>query len=302
MWFCSFPFGIAHHLAKSSRVVISGCWLFIIYLIGALVWGISLLRHCFAEFAFSLQYWNTTLQAFIIKIGDVASWQGSGLYICFRSIIILSGSSELQFQRFSSWWIWPEKRFRRGIFTQMKSDLTTRCCARSDLICVESAQMMIGICWMIVPSRVTPLVLLFVQSKLPCGGFWDLLCWFCGAESMENKLLMTRLLQTIPHIIDRGFSMVLELSHQANIQNFLPRNRASIKWIVWLAKGFVRITAKTLTITQPSVFLTWPLHRVTWLSGLVNWAKPAGGDIITQKWLNLSMLEWYSSKNITQSI
>ena len=139
MWFSSSSFAIAHHSAKSSRVLISGRGFFIISLIGALVRGISSSRGCFAVFAFSSHYWSTSFQAFVRKICKAPSWQFNCRYACLRPIIAVSGSSELTFPRLPSWWIWSEKWFRRCIFTKLKSDSSKRCCAMSDLICVLSS-------------------------------------------------------------------------------------------------------------------------------------------------------------------
>ena len=139
MWFRSSPFGIAHHLAESSTVLISGCGLLIIRLIGALVRGISLPRHCFAAFAFSSRYWNTSFRACFVKIWKAASWRFDCWYACLRSVIASSGSSELIVKRLPSWHGWSEKWFRRCIFTKLKSDSSTRCCAISDLLCILSS-------------------------------------------------------------------------------------------------------------------------------------------------------------------
>jgi len=139
MWFCSSPFRIAHHSAKSSRVLTSGRRFFIIRLIGALVKGISSLWWCFAGFACSSRYWNTSFWAFLRKIWKAASWRFACQLTCLRSIITFSGSSEVIFKRLPGWWIYSEKWFRRCIFTKLKSDLSTRCCAISDWICVLSA-------------------------------------------------------------------------------------------------------------------------------------------------------------------
>jgi len=54
---------------------------------------------------------------------------------------------------------------------------------------------------MIVPSGVTLLFFLFVQSKLLFQGFRDLLCRFTGAESNENILVTMKLLQIIIHVL-----------------------------------------------------------------------------------------------------
>jgi len=141
MWFCSSPFGIADHSAKSSRVLISGGGFFIIRLIGALDSGISSSRHCFAAFPISSRYWNISFRAFVCKIWKEESWRFDCRYACLRSIIVFSGSSELTFKRLPSWQIWSEKWFRRCIFTKLKSDSSTRCWAISDSIWVLSSSM-----------------------------------------------------------------------------------------------------------------------------------------------------------------
>ena len=139
MWFCSSPFGIAHHSTESSRVLISGRVLFIIRLMGALVRGISLSRCCFAAFAFSSRYWNTSSRAFVCPIWKAASWLFDCRYPCSRSIVAFSGRSELTFKRLPSWRIRSEKWFNRCILTKLKSDSSTRCCAISDSIRVVSS-------------------------------------------------------------------------------------------------------------------------------------------------------------------
>ena len=135
-WFYTSPFGIVHHSARSSRVLISGRGFFIICLIGTFVRGISLSLCCFAAFAFSSPYWNTIFRAFVSKLWKAAWWWFDYQYACLRSIIALSGSSELAFKRLPSWPIWSEEWFRRCIFSKLKSISWTRCCAISVLICV----------------------------------------------------------------------------------------------------------------------------------------------------------------------
>jgi len=139
MWSCSCSFGIAHRSAESSRVLISGCGFFIICLIGYFVRGISLSRLCVPAFAFSTRYWNTSFRVFFGKTRKAASWWLDWRYACSISLIALSGSSELAFKRLPSWRIWSEYWFTRCIFTQSKSDLSTRCCALSDSFFVLSS-------------------------------------------------------------------------------------------------------------------------------------------------------------------
>jgi len=141
MWFCSSPFRIAHHSAKSSRVVISGCGFVITRLIGALVRGILSSRRCFPVFAFISRHWNTCIWSFVRKLCKAAPWRFDCRFACWRSIIAFPGNSELTVERLPSWRISSEKWFRRCIFTMLKSNLLTRCCAISDSICVFSSLM-----------------------------------------------------------------------------------------------------------------------------------------------------------------
>jgi len=139
MWVCSTPFGIAHHLANSSRVSISGCGFFIIYLTGELDKAISSLQHCFAAFAVGYPCWNTSFWAFIHKIWKASSWLFNCQCACLWSIIPFSGTSEIAFQRLTSGPIWSVKRFSAYILTKMKSDSLKRCCVISDSISVSSS-------------------------------------------------------------------------------------------------------------------------------------------------------------------
>jgi hypothetical protein len=126
------PYGITQHSHKSSRVLISGCRFFIFHLRGALVRDISMWWYCFAVFAFSSRYWNTSSWAFDSQNLDVVSLQFDFQYACVRYIITSSGSSEHTFKRFPSWGIWSAKWFRRCVFTKLKPDSSTRCHAVSD--------------------------------------------------------------------------------------------------------------------------------------------------------------------------
>jgi len=141
MRFCSSPLGIARDLAKSSRVLISHHWLFIICLIGAVVKGISLLWWCYAECAFSSHCWNSFFHAIIHKIWKAAPWGLDSWYACLRSIIALSGSLVLAFMRWRSWRIWSEKWLSKCILTTLKTDLFMRWYALSKWICIVSQSM-----------------------------------------------------------------------------------------------------------------------------------------------------------------
>jgi len=127
------------HLAKSSRVLISGLGFFIICLIGASVRGISLSHSCFAAYAFSTQDWNTSFWAFIHRVWMVTSCQFDCQYACLSYIIALSGSSEHLYIRLSRSQIWSEYLVRSCIFTKLKSDSLMRWCATSYFRCFLSS-------------------------------------------------------------------------------------------------------------------------------------------------------------------
>jgi len=188
MWFCSSPFGIAHHSAKSSRVLISGRGFFIIRLIGPLVTGISPLWRCLAAFAFSSRDCNTSFRVFVRKIWNAASWRFDCRYACLISIITYSGSSELAFKRLPSWQIWSGKWFRRCIITKMKSDSSTRCCAISDLVYVLSSSMR---------RCLAAAERLFQAWSLPCSSWLSKVsCFFKASETFFVDLLARNWLKT----------------------------------------------------------------------------------------------------------
>jgi len=110
-----------------ARVLISGCRFFASHLIGALVRGISSSQHCFAVFAFSSRFRNSSFLAFVWNIWKAASWWFDCQYASLISIIALCGNSELAFKRLPSWRIWSEKWFRRCTFEKLKCDLLTWC-------------------------------------------------------------------------------------------------------------------------------------------------------------------------------
>jgi len=139
MWFCSSHFGNAHQSAKSSRVLISGHGFFIIRLMKTLVRAASALRCAFAAAASVSGYRNTSSRAFIHTIWMAASLQSDCWYAWVLSILAHSGSSESAFQRLPSWRIWLDMRLWRHILRKLKSDLLTRCCTISEVICVISS-------------------------------------------------------------------------------------------------------------------------------------------------------------------
>jgi len=170
LWFCGSPFGIAHHSGKSPRILISGCRFFIIRLRGALVRGISLSRRCFAASVFSSRYWNSCLWDFVLKLWKPSSWSFDGWYVCLRSIIAFSWSSERTFKRLPSWQIWSGKRCRRCIFTKLKSGSSKRWCAICDSLCVLSSTM-----W----QRFAPAQRLFQARSLSRSSRLSKVTYFC---------------------------------------------------------------------------------------------------------------------------
>jgi len=82
MWFCSSLFGIAHHLARSSSVLLSGCRFLNIHLIGAFVFGISLSQLCFPIFAFFAWDCDTSFWACVCNVWMAASWIFDCWYAC----------------------------------------------------------------------------------------------------------------------------------------------------------------------------------------------------------------------------
>jgi hypothetical protein len=73
MLFDSSTVVIAHHLAKSSRVLIPGYRIVVICVIDAWVTVLSLLQRHLAAYTSSTSYWNTFLGDFVCKIWKVAS-------------------------------------------------------------------------------------------------------------------------------------------------------------------------------------------------------------------------------------
>jgi len=87
-----------------------------------------------------------------------------------------------------------------------------------------------------------------------------------------------------------------------NCNKFLTHNRASMKRILGLGKGFERVAAKTGKITPACALISLPLQCTTGLYGLLNWAKAVYGGITAQSWLNLSVLECCSRQDVTLSL
>ena len=300
MWFCSSPFGIAYHSAKSSRVLIAVRGFFIIHLISALVRGISSSRRCFAAFAFTSRYWNT-FRAFVRKFWKAPSIRFDCRYACLRSIIASSGSSELTFKRLPSWRIRSEKWFRRCIFTNLISDSSRRCYAISDSIFVFSSS---------TRRRFAATERLFQVGSLSRSSCLSKVSsFFKASKTFFVDLLARNRLKTSfwQWNSSRWFSMhsiVASVWYRYcairwKCTKFLTHNRAPVKRILSHTEGFKRVAAITGNITHPSSFISLPLHSITWLYGLLNWAKPGYGGIIAQSWLNLSILECCLRKEVT---
>lgn len=113
-------------------------WLlvFIIHLIGAEVQSSWSWWCCLVAFALSSWYRNTSCWAFVSGIWNAASWSLDYWYTCLENIIALFGSSELALGRLPSRRIRSEKWFSKLIYTKLKSDSSTSCCAISALICI----------------------------------------------------------------------------------------------------------------------------------------------------------------------
>jgi len=92
----------------------------------------------FAAFELGSRYWNTSFWVFVREIWKADSSRFDCRDSCSRSGIAPSRSSELAFMRLPSWQIWWEQLLWGGIYTKLKSDSSTRCCAISDPICIES--------------------------------------------------------------------------------------------------------------------------------------------------------------------
>jgi len=304
IWFCSSPFGITNRSAKSSRVMIAGTRFYIVRWIGAWIRGISLLRWCLPEIACSSQYWDTSFLAFVRKFWKAASSRFDCWYACLRCIIALAGCWDLAFIRLPSLWIWPEKWFRKCIFTKLKYDSLTRCCAASGVICILSSAMW----WYFAAAE-----RLFQPGSLTGSSSLSKVSSFLQASEtfLVNSLAPNWLKITLwQSNSSRFFSMYSIMAlvwyrHWAircKCTEFLMHTRASVKGILWLTEGFERLAMKTGTTTSPSASITLWLHCITWPGGLSQWAKPGYGGIIAQSRLYCSTLECWLSMDITQFI
>ena len=304
MWFCSSPFGSARHSGKSSRVSMSGCRFYIIRLISTSVRGVSSSRHCFALFALSSRYWNTSCLAFVRKMWTAASWWVDCRDDCLRSLIAVSGSLKLTFKRLPRWQIWSEKWFKRCIFTKLKSDLSTGCCSISDSLCSLSSstrQCMAAAEGLFQEGSLSRSSCLskvnsFLKASETC--FVDLLVRNCLKTSLWwwNSSRSISMYLIVASVWYRTCAIWWEYT------TLLTHNRASVKGILWFARGFKRVSATTGTITCPSAVISSHLHCITWQNGLLNRVKTGYGGIIAQSWLNLSILECCLRKDVTHSI
>jgi len=243
MWFYSTPFCIAQHLAKSSRVLISGSQFFIIHFIGALVRGISLSQRHFAALAFISRYWNTSFEAVSQTICKAASWWFDCWYACWSSIIAQSGSTEIAFTRLQSWQIWSENWFRRCIFTKLKSNSSARCCSISHSICIVSP-------WTRQPIA-APKILFQASPVSHPSGLCTLCCISKASEIFFVDLLLWNRLNTYfsqwnPSRHFSMYSIVASVWYwycaiRWKYIKFLPHNRASVKGICGLTEEFERV-------------------------------------------------------------
>ena len=84
--------------------------------------------------------------------------------------------------------------------------------------------------------------------------------------------------------------------------HLLTHNRALLNGIRCLAEGFASVGTTTGTIRCSCAVICIPFHHVTWQDDSLNRAIVRYGNIILQSRLDLSMLQWYSWKDVTQSI
>jgi len=281
MRFCLSPIGIAHHSAKWSRVLISGRGVVIRFLIGTLVRGVAWLWRSYIEFVFSGQQWNNFFQASVCKIWRVALLWLHYCYACFRSIIVLSGSSEDIFNRLPHRRISSEKLLWRCIFKTSKSNLSTCCTiARSMCIAYSSTQQLFA-----ASER------LFYMGSL-CSSFClcKVSCIFKASETIAVAFLVRNWLNTLlwRWICATLFSMYSIMAavwfrycaSMLEYSQFLMPNMSIVKGILSLAKGLKWVDMKTWLITSASVFNSIRLNCHTWLYSSLHQVKPEYGGII----------------------
>jgi len=128
-------------------------------------------------------------------------------------------------------------------------------------------------CRKIVPSGVSLLFRLLVQSRLHFQCFWDLLCRFTSVESTKHTRVMMKLLQKILDGLDRGLSLVPVLCHKLQISKVLDAQQViCVGNPVGLLKG-LKESPRKLEQSHAHV-LSSPYHSI-WSSGyMACWIKP----------------------------
>jgi len=174
-----------------------------------------------------------------------------------------------------SWWIWSQRWFRRFIFNKLISNLSARCCATSDLICILSSSMRQWFAAIERLFQVCSLCHYYFLSKVSrfseASKFFivDLVLWNWTKTSFwwwNSSRYFTM------------YSIMASVWYQYcairwNYSKFLTHNRASLQGIIGLTKGFERVATKTGTIMQRSASISLPLHYITWLYGMMNQAS-----------------------------
>jgi len=298
------PFGIAHHSGKSSTVLNPGHGLFVIRSKCPLVRRNSLLQCCFAVFAFSSWYCNTSFWDFISKIWRVASWRFNCRYSCSESCIAHSGSSVIAYERLRIWWIWSEKWFKICIFTKLKSNLLTRCCSIINSIYGLSSS---------TRGCIAAVELLFQAGSLSQFFCLSKERWFLKASGTcfvdllaQNPLKILFWLWNSSRYFTM-YSIVASVCFQYcaiswQFTKFMTHHRASVKGILWFVKWFTSVAVPTQTVVCPSGFNISPPQEITSQYSLLYQLKPGYVGIITQSWLKWLILKWWLRKDITQSI
>jgi len=153
----------------------------------------------------------------------------------------------------------------------------------------------------IIPSVVTLLFILCVESKLRVESFWDELFDLLARNRLKTSSRWNTSTRWFCMYLIIVSVWYLYCAIRWKHTKFLTHNRASVEVILWLSKWFEWVTARTGTITHLSAFISLALHCITWRYGLLNQANPGYGGIFAQSWWNLSILQCCSRKDITQS-
>jgi len=152
---------------------------------------------------------------------------------------------------------------------------------------------MLCCCSIIVPCRVNRPFLLVIQSKQyfeASNTFFMVLVVCNSLESSLPKSNSSRYFSI--------YSIVASVWYQYctmcwSYTKFLMHNSVSVNRIICVTEQFERVTAESGTIMYPSTLISIPVHGVTRLYVLLHQAKPAYGGSITQRWLNLSILQCF---------